>query len=230
MRGDPVMPYLMAFFITLSLFFTQTAQASIVVGGTRVIYHESEREAKLSVLNKSQNIPYLVQSWVENYDESDVRKVPFMMTPPLFRLDAGKENILRIIKTGEGLPDDREQVFYLNVKSLSPAQKEDQNKLEIAVRTKIKLFWRPARLNLQEAQEAYKKIKMSKSGKILSINNPTPYYVSFMSVKVDGTDVAAADMVAPYSVKEVAAPAGSTVTWQAINDFGGITPVTSVKL
>ncbi len=72
------------------LLCSTAAQAGIVMGGTRVIYQEGKREAAISVTNADTHTPYLVQSWVENYAENDKAKVPFIVTPPLFRLDPSK--------------------------------------------------------------------------------------------------------------------------------------------
>ena len=90
------------------------AQAGIVMGGTRVIYQEGKREAAISVTNADPHPPYLVQSWVENYAEHDKARVPFIVTPPLFRLDPEQNNVLRINFIGTSLPRDRESVFWLN--------------------------------------------------------------------------------------------------------------------
>ncbi|MFK8995831.1 molecular chaperone [Enterobacter sp. 04-C-04-SI-ECC] len=75
-------------------------QASITVGGTRLIYNGNDNEASLPVSNSRDAVPYLIQSWVE-LGENAKEKVPFIVTPPLFRLDGGHENTLRIIYTGE---------------------------------------------------------------------------------------------------------------------------------
>ncbi|HAT1676307.1 TPA: molecular chaperone, partial [Raoultella planticola] len=100
------------------LLLSTTVQAGIVMGGTRVIYQEGKREASISVTNADVHSPYLVQSWIENYAENDKSKVPFIVTPPLFRLDPEQENVLRINFIGADLPHDRESVFWLNVKSI----------------------------------------------------------------------------------------------------------------
>ena len=61
-----------------------TAQAGVVVGGTRVIL-TVKKEASISVDNPD-NEPYLIQSWLDN-QQSGVDKIAFIITPPLFRLD-----------------------------------------------------------------------------------------------------------------------------------------------
>ncbi|MCC3264159.1 fimbria/pilus periplasmic chaperone, partial [Paenibacillus polymyxa] len=72
----------------------------------------------------------------------------FIITPPLFKLSPTKNNVLRIVNTSDALPQDRESVYWVNVKSI-PARSEDaenKNVLQIAVRTRLKLFYRPAGL------------------------------------------------------------------------------------
>lgn len=198
------------------------AQASVTLGGTRLIYDASKREAVISVTNGQQAVPHLIQSWVE-VDGNATEKAPFIVTPPLFRLDAGRENTLRVIFTGESaLPDNRESVYWLNVKSIPAVEKSDQNRLLIAVKTRIKLFYRPGALNTEAAADAWKKLIFSHASGQLTITNPTPYYVSLYSLKSGSQDVKNPPMVAPFGNASVSSPSG-TVTWQAINDFGGIT-------
>ncbi len=44
---------------------TLNANASVILGGTRVIYEGNKKEASISVRNDDKT-PYLVQSWVNN--------------------------------------------------------------------------------------------------------------------------------------------------------------------
>ncbi len=59
------------------------AAAGVVVGGTRLVYPGGKKEATITVKNPD-DIPYLVQSWVNADLEGNV-KAPFLVTPPLFR-------------------------------------------------------------------------------------------------------------------------------------------------
>ncbi|WP_336768278.1 molecular chaperone [Pantoea endophytica] len=199
-----------------------TCQASITVGGTRLIYNASENEASLPVSNTQDGVPYLIQSWVELSENSE-GQVPFIVTPPLFRLDAGHENTLRIIYTGEKkLPENRESVFWLNVKSIPSMTRSDENRLLIAVKTRMKLFYRPALLASKLAGEAWEKLKFEPRGEHLLIINPTPFYVSLYSLKVGDKSICQPPMISPFS-SETVAGIGKQVTWKAINDFGGVT-------
>ncbi|WP_043219895.1 fimbrial biogenesis chaperone, partial [Burkholderia gladioli] len=86
------------------------ADASVVIGGTRVIYGAGEPEVTIKLSNEGQS-PALVQSWVDAGDtksEPSTTKVPFVVTPPISRIDPSKSQTLRIVYTGEPLPKDRE--------------------------------------------------------------------------------------------------------------------------
>lgn len=207
--------------VMASFLFCAGAQAGIVMGGTRVIYQEGKREAAITVTNMDTSVPYLVQSWVENLTAKDKRPVPFVVTPPLFRLDPEQENVLRIGFTGGTLPGDRESIFWLCVKNISPTQKGESNKLQINVKSKFKLFWRPK--GLGDSKEAWQKLTFTRSGNRLVAHNPTPFYVSFYSLAVGGKEIFDPGMIAPMSSQTWTVNGTGQVTWRAINDSGGIT-------
>jgi P pilus assembly chaperone PapD len=202
--------------------FSAVAQAGIVMGGTRVIYHEGKREASISVTNADNHSPYLVQSWVENYAEADKGPVPFIVTPPLFRLDPEQENVLRINFIGSPLPGDRESVYWLNVKSISPTQKGEANKLQVNIKSKFKIFYRPNGLH-GDPESAWQQLKFKQAAHRLTVHNPTPYFVSFFTVAVGGKEITEPGMVGPFADKTWQTEGSGTVKWRAINDFGGIT-------
>lgn len=87
------------------------------------------------------------------------------------------------------MPDDRESVFWLNIKNIPPsASNKAANSLEIAVKTRIKLFWRPASIRLIP-EDAAPKVKWHREGRNLIAENPNPIHISVMDVIVDGHDV-----------------------------------------
>ncbi|MER2299769.1 MAG: molecular chaperone, partial [Pseudomonas sp.] len=95
------------------------AHAGVNVGATRVIYQGKDKEANLSVTNTvDDRIPYLIQSWVSEYGTDEATE-KFIVTPPLFRLDPGSQNMLRIMAVQtKQLPTDRESLFAVNVKAI----------------------------------------------------------------------------------------------------------------
>ncbi|ALB66177.1 fimbrial biogenesis chaperone [Cronobacter dublinensis] len=205
--------------ISTLLFAASAAQAGVVIGGTRLIYPGDKKEAALTITNGDDN-NYLVQSWVETENGS---KAPFMITPPLFRLDAKQTNTLRVVKLSGTLAQDRESLFWLNVKSIPSTSRQTQaNTLQIAVKTRIKLLYRPATLT-GTPEETTDKLVWRKQADTLSVRNPTPFYMNFQSITVGGKNIDRAAYVAPGETARFHLPAGSgasSVDWKLINDYG----------
>lgn len=201
----------------------------VTIGGTRLVYDASRREATLQVRNSADGIPNLIQSWVDGFDDGK-EKAPFIITPPLFRLDPGRENTLRIVYTGDGLPQDRESIFWLNVKAIPATAKTDINRLLITVKTRIKLFYRPAVLRGKEADTAWKKLIFTRNGKQIVIKNPTPYHISLFSLKVGSDSIGEPPMLPPFGHVCIQHDTGNEVVWQAITDYGAITTTSVASL
>ncbi|EOV9693809.1 fimbrial biogenesis chaperone [Cronobacter turicensis] len=209
-------------FLLLILLVNNATAGGIVVGGTRVIYEGNKKEAALSIKNNSAASPFLLQSWVDNGDGKT--RGPFMVTPPLFRIEPEEDHELRIAKTG-GLPEDRESLFYLNIRAIPPSSPEAVNTLKLVVKTRIKLFYRPQAL-VVDAQTAYQQLKFHLAEGHLLAENPTPFYMVFDSLKIGATRIQSADMLAPFASQRFALPAtetGRVVSWRVINDYGGVT-------
>ncbi|EPP1032775.1 fimbrial biogenesis chaperone [Cronobacter turicensis] len=209
-------------FLLLMLSVNNATAGGIVVGGTRIIYEGNKKEAALSIKNNSAASPFLLQSWVDNGDGKT--RGPFMVTPPLFRIEPEEDRELRIAKTGS-LPEDRESLFYLNIRAIPPSSPEAVNTLKLVVKTRIKLFYRPQAL-VVDAQTAYQQLKFHLAEGHLLAENPTPFYMVFDSLKVGATRIQSADMLAPFASQRFALPTketGREVSWRVINDYGGVT-------
>ncbi|EOF5099664.1 fimbrial chaperone [Salmonella enterica] len=216
---------LIKFILPVALFFyTAQSLAGIVVGGTRVIFPGSAADTTISVYNKETTLPYLIQVWVDPFNKDDKSKPPFTVIPPVSRLEPGQEKVLRIVKVAGELPKDRESVFWLNVKNIPPSSdKKDTSTLEIAIKTRIKLFWRPATITLIP-EKAVAKVKWHKQGNKLVVENPNPIHINVMDVIVDGKDVPL-NMIRPFETLTLALPAGvsgHSLVWRFINDYGAI--------
>ena len=223
-------------------FFTaaQQARAGVVVDGTRVVYPAAKREVTINISNSS-SAPSLVQAWLDAGDphaKPGDSKVPFVLTPPLFRLDPTKVQSLRLVYTHDPLPADRESLFWLNVLDIPPraaVNSEAPNQLELAFRHRMKVFFRPAGL-AGSAADAPGRITwrwLSKDGKLVGIqaSNPGPYHVSLTRViaTLSGQPVTVqADMVDPFASRSfnlpvpLAAPSGPVaLEFWFVNDYGG---------
>jgi len=216
----------------LFLCTSQLSQASVVIGGTRVIYDASKKETSVSISNPTdagKSGVFLVQSWVELNDSGD--RAPFIVTPPLFRINANQENILRIVRTGGTLPEDRESVFWLNVKAIPAADEGSQNVLQIVMKSRLKLFYRPAGLPGLPV-EAYKQLSFSLNNGRLKVLNPTPYYITFYRLTAGGKEIKEANLVPPKGSVSYPLPQGGDgkVVWRTINDYGGISDPETAQL
>lgn len=219
--------------LTVSLLFMVASfesYAGIVIGGTRVIYNSDKKEASVSIHNPD-NSPFLIQSWLNADSGSNQQSndLPFVITPPLFRLNADTTNALRIVKTKD-LPNNRESVYWLNIKAIPTSNANAKNELNISVNSRIKLFYRPVPLNSQDAAISYKNIIFSRIGQKLLAHNPTPYYISLNELSVNGTKIPNPGMIAPMGEQRWDMPTKITtadlkVNWSSINDFGGETPI-----
>ncbi|MFL4290578.1 molecular chaperone [Enterobacter asburiae] len=200
------------------------AYAGVVIGGTRVIFDGGKKEASISV-NNVDAAPYLIQSWVD-MPEGNANKAPFIVTPPLYRLNGGQQNIERILFSGS-LPQDKESLFWLNIKAIPSATKQ-ANALQIAVKTRIKLIYRPAGLKASTPEEQANKLTWSRSGNKLQVTNPTPYVINFNEISVGGKKLEDVTWVDPGKVAIFSLPpgaAGNQILFKVINDYGspGIT-------
>lgn len=195
------------------------ACAGVIIGGTRVIFDGAKKEASIGV-NNADATPYLIQSWVD-MPEGNANKAPFIVTPPLYRLDAGQQNIERILIAG-ALPQNKESLFWLNIKAIPSASKQ-ANALQIAVKTRIKLIYRPGSLKGSTPEEQADKLTWSRSGNKLQVTNPSPYVINFNEISVGAKQLENVTWVAPGAVAVFALPAGvnsNQITFKVINDYG----------
>ncbi|MEI2265568.1 fimbrial biogenesis chaperone [Erwinia sp. CGal63] len=202
------------------------ASASVVITGTRVIYPSDAREVSVK-LNNTGKRPVLIQSWIDDGDakaKPETLHVPFVLTPPINRVEPEKGQTLRISYNGQPLPADRESVYWLNVLEI-PAKNpllKDENYLQMAFRSRIKLFFRPVVLK-GKANEAAKALVWHTQGQQLTAKNPTPYYISLVGIAVNGKQVEA-DMIAPFAKASftLAGKAGEKITVTYVNDYGAV--------
>jgi chaperone protein EcpD len=195
-------------------------------------------------LNNNGSLPALVQAWIDTGDlasSPSSSNAPFILSPPVFRIDPSKGQSLRMMFTGAPLQQNKEAVFWLNVLEIPPAPEAvpDANTLQMAFRSRIKIFFRPAGLpgNPMEAmgQVQWKWVRAANAhGYALQAFNPSAFHVSLADVSVvaNSQQIASEDgMVGPgetqtFDLKEPNAvpPAGASVEFNAINDYGALVP------
>ncbi|HFT1963469.1 TPA: molecular chaperone [Enterobacter ludwigii] len=215
--------------ISLSLLLISSiVSAGVEIGGTRLIYQEENNQATIS-LNNPEDKPFLIQSWVSQDEFSDDRDNVFITTPPLFKLTPHTQNSIRVILSDKKIPNDRESVYWLNIKAIPSSSPGVTNELLIAIKSKIKLFYRPSGLK-GDPSLAYQQLVFSNDGGVLKINNPSPYCVTLSELRINGVPVDKPPMVLPFTTIPLpqAKSSKGNISWTAINDFGGITAKHSI--
>lgn len=226
-----------AFLLVLFL-NVNNSHAGIVLSSTRVIYSESSKEVTLKVTNEETR-PSLTQIWLDKGDKDSKPqqiKVPFFITPVFSRIDGKKTQTYRIFKTEDvsSLPSDRESIFYLNVLDIPPKPSSIDDKksgggIQFSVRTRIKFFYRPVNLK-GVANQAPGEATFTSSGNNIIIRNDTPYHLNLQSFKLKqfpGTKPSQENaLVPPFSEKIISfnkkPPKGTALSYESINDLGGI--------
>lgn len=202
------------------------AQASVVIDGTRVIYPSTAQEVTVKLTNHG-NSPVLIQSWIDtgNPDALPEKIVtPFVLTPPVNRVNAEESQTLRISGVNtSALRQDRESVYWLNVLEIPPRPQNasgNENYLQLAIRTRIKLFYRPSTLQ-GNATDAIHQLNWRSTAGTVVITNPTPFYISLDKI-IASHNAIPLDMIAPNSQLKINAdvPSGSKIIVDWINDYG----------
>lgn len=213
------------------------AHADIVISGTRIIYPEKAKDIVVNLENRGSH-PLLVQSWLDDgRDTTDPQelKLPFVITPPVTRVEAQKGQSIRITSLGQSLPKDRESLFWFNVLEVPPKAKtsSDQNMLQLAFRTRIKLFYRPDGLKGspdESAQHLSWSQEKGANGVVLIAKNDSAYNVSIASASLSANGKkyeVESHSVKPFSsetmnVKGLTGVSNGKVHYASINDFGGM--------
>lgn len=209
-----------------------TAHAALTISTTRIVHNTDSRSSSVIVANPSDR-PFAAQVWVNTEQDDTVTSVPLAASPALFRLDPGKEQMVTINRLPNDLPQDRESLFYFNVQEIPQQEETDANILYIALRTRIKLFYRPSQLQTRP-EDHLKDLKWSVSmldGKPhLAVENPSPYHFTFSHLKVHAgaheQSPQATAMVAPFARQTYALSDGrpapnAKVTFSILTDYGG---------
>lgn len=236
----PFKQLLLAGFTTLMCF---QASAGVVITGTRLIYPADQKEITVK-LNNSGTQPALTQSWIDTGSVESTptsSTAPFLLSPPVARIDPGKGQTLRVLFTGAPMAQGRESVFWLNVLEIPPKAQDggDLNTLQMAFRSRIKLFYRPAGL-VGTASEAIEQVQWTlvpaRNGQGLALQafNPSAFHVSLIELDlVVGAQRERSEdgMVAPGETRQFllptlkARPTGAAeVEFSAINDYGALIP------
>jgi chaperone protein PapD len=205
------------------------ASAAIVLDRTRAVYPGGVKSISLNIKNENQKLPYLAQAWIEDTQGQKISS-PFVVLPPVQRVDANQKSIVRIasVPAIDAMPKDRESIYYFNLREIPP-KSEKSNVMQIAVQSKIKLFYRPEAIIPERGAVWQDQVTITKQGATLKVNNPTPYYITYVGLAhPKGKEKTAikgfsAFMVSPKAELDAKIPEalGNEFIISYVNDFGG---------
>ncbi len=231
-------------------FLCASSMASVIIIGTRVVYPLNAKDVSVRLSNDG-TFPSLVQAWIDDGNVSanpETISVPFILSPPMFRINPTHSQTLRLVYTGgDKAARDRETVYWLNVLEIPPKPDASagENTLQFAVRSRIKLFLRPPELAGDPAlAPAQVKWRVARDGASLKLfaSNPTPFHVSLAEIalatagNVLGKPLSG--MVNPLSEQTFvfegayqAGQAATSVKFKYVNDYGafvdGVSEITA---
>lgn len=216
------------FALMAALSVTQ-ADAAIALDRTRVIIDGGAKSVSLSISNQNQQLPYLAQAWIEDEQGKKITS-PLTVLPPLQRVEPGKKSQIKLqtLPAIDALPQDRESLYYFNLREIPP-KSDKANTLQIALQTRIKLFYRPAALRIrQNSAPVQDQLTLTRSGDRYTVNNPTGYYITLIDGAASKQGKSLENfkplMLAPKSSGELNVPAvqlGNSPVLTYVDDFGG---------
>lgn len=215
--------------IALAVAWSHCGQAAINVDRTRIIMNAQDKTIAITLSNDDKSTPFLAQSWVTDADS--VKTSALIALPPLQRIDGGQKTQVRITQVRdvtERLPQDRETLFWFNVRGIPP-KPEDINALQLTMQSQLKLFYRPKNIVRSSNDQPERKLIAERNAGHLSIQNPTPYYITVAWLGTDRSrqlsGFAQGMMVPPFgnlSLKAIL-PAEARQLWVGyVDDYGGL--------
>ncbi|QWZ52060.1 fimbria/pilus periplasmic chaperone [Enterobacter bugandensis] len=221
--------------LVLTLCVSAQASAAVALDRTRVVVNGGDQSETLRITNENKQLPYLAQAWLEDAKGKKISS-PMTVLPPVQRVEPGAKSQVKIQVTPAiaGLPQDKETLFYFNLREIPPRSNKP-NTLQIALQTRVKLFYRPEAIALDKTQSArgdwVEKVTLKRQGDTYTVDNPTPYFLTLVEAhsSAKGTPVSMKPgMVSPKSTMKLEASAeklGSHPVLSYINDYGGRTEI-----
>ncbi|MDQ0627648.1 molecular chaperone [Pantoea agglomerans] len=148
------------------LLISGVSQAAVVMNASRIVM-EGIGEKTVTFDNTSEN-PYIVQIESDNNQKPD-----FVAMPPIFKIKEKGGQTVKIKLSSSSLPQDKESVFYMNFTQIPGVRKnqDDSNRLNIVIRSRLKIIYRPKSVNAFSEKEESKVSYIVQSGKLIVSNN-----------------------------------------------------------
>ncbi len=221
-----------ALWLTLGMVLVlgQGVQAAVSIDRTRVVYAGDSRSVSVNLSNDNKELPFLAQAWLEDEQYQKISG-PLVALPPLQRMEPDSKSVVRITTLPEAsqLPQDRESLFYFNVREIPP-KSEKSNVLQLALQTRVKLFYRPEAIVPKRGTVWQEQLVFQRDGRQLTVNNPTPFYIVMTGLADQFREQGGKDLpgfkntqIPPFGSEtfHLNGPVPSQFVLDYINDYGG---------
>lgn len=225
--------------ICLTLLNLSSACAQVAIPNTRVVFPAGQKSVSVPLHNMGES-PALVQLWVSDGEPDqppEASTAPFVLAPPLVRIEPGQSKHVRIQQVAAQVPRDAvERLYWLNVLAVPPkGHMGDQGQLDFSVRSRYKLLFRPAglpRRPVDQAESVTWRIEEVDGARVLVAHNPTAYVLNLGSVDIVSRGNRHAlynPHVLPHSMSSIVLPEhvedmGAVVEFTWIDDEGRLHP------
>lgn len=200
------------------------AWGGVYIYGTRVIYPAAQKEVTVQLMNQGDRSA-LVQAWIDDGDTQtppEKLQVPFLLTPPVVKVNGNAGQQLKIKFLKANLPQDRESLYYLNVLDIPPNSDSgsEKNKLKFALQNRIKLIYRPTSLPGVN-KETFSKLHITRFNNGLAVENTSANWLTITEIKSTVKINNVTLLLAPHArVNLPGAPAANQYTVTLIDDYG----------
>ncbi|EKF3855859.1 fimbria/pilus periplasmic chaperone [Salmonella enterica] len=216
--------------LMLAVTWSRYGLAAINVDRTRIIMDGKDKSVSVTLDNNDRHAPGLAQSWVTDADGNKTSTL--LVLPPLQRVDAGQKSQVRITQVRsltDRLPQDRETLFWFNVRSIPP-KPDEANTLQLTIQSRLKLFYRPASIMKKDSSDKpERRLVAEREGEHLTLKNPTPYYITVVWLGTQNSQRLSgfrdSVMVPPFGSLPVKAglPVNAAQLWVGyVDDYGGL--------
>lgn len=195
------------------------AVAGVQLDRTRVLIEDGKIRANYALSNNTE-IPLLASATITNADGTPTSRLA--ASPALYQVRS-KTTHQGTISILEPLPQDKESVFWLNVKTVAPESDASKtgSSLQFAIGQRIKIFYRPKGIK-EDCKIVADKLKWTKTKDGLKVENDTPLSMSLVEVTVGTKKFRLEDLLLPKSSKDwqLAIPTNHKMSFTYADEYG----------
>ena len=208
------------------------ANAGVQLDRSRVLIDNGSKSVAYAVTNHYES-PVVASAVITNFDGTPSNA--FAVSPSLYQIKANSTSQGQIVQL-EQLPQDRESVFWLNVKTVigqatgnQAAGNQDEKIIDnvntgnfgISLAQRIKVFYRPKDLN-ENCATAVSKLSWKKSKEGIVVSNPSKVSVSVVKINSKAKEFNISDTLMPLSEKtlNVKIDKVDNITFTYVDEYG----------